>query len=145
MGYILDSLKALFTKNTTNAASVSGARVPIMSADGTPIGNDSLANLASVLGGVVTSIETGEDLNNYTNVGLYNIATGAIASSIVNFPDSANRIAGVLIVMPAHAQNSHRYQIYIACSSFRCEVYCRIKNVNGTAADSNWWHLNFSA
>ena len=50
MGYILDSIKALFTKNTTNAASVSGARVPIMSADGTPIGNDSLANLASVLG-----------------------------------------------------------------------------------------------
>lgn len=50
MGYILDSIKALFTKNTTNAASVSGARVPIMSSDGTPIGNDSLANLASVLG-----------------------------------------------------------------------------------------------
>lgn len=50
MGYILDSIKALFTKNTTNAASVSGARVPIMSADGTPIGNDSMANLASVLG-----------------------------------------------------------------------------------------------
>ena len=51
MGCILDSIKALFTKNTTNAASVSGARVAIMSADGTPIGNDSLANLASVLGG----------------------------------------------------------------------------------------------
>lgn len=50
MSYILDSIKALFTKNTTNAASQSGARVPIMSADGTPIGVDTMANLASVLG-----------------------------------------------------------------------------------------------
>lgn len=98
-----------------------------------------------LLGGVATPIGTGEDLNNYTKVGLYNIASLAIASSIANFPDSTSKNAGVLIVMPAHATGSHRYQIYISCSSSRCDVYSRIKNINGTAADSNWWHLSFSA
>ena len=93
---------------------------------------------------MLTPIGTGEDLNNYTKVGLYNIATGAIVSSIVNFPDSEHRTAGVLIVMPSHAGGSHRYQIYISCNSSSCHVYCRIKNVNGTVADSNWWHLSFS-
>ena len=50
MGYLTNAIKALFTRNTTNAASVSGARIPIVEQNGNPIGNDSMANLASVLG-----------------------------------------------------------------------------------------------
>ena len=50
MGYLTNAIKALFTRNTTNAASVSGARIPIVEQNGSPIGNDSMANLAAVLG-----------------------------------------------------------------------------------------------
>ena len=50
MGYLTNAIKALFTRNTTNAASVSGARIPIVEQNGNPIGNDSMSNLAAVLG-----------------------------------------------------------------------------------------------
>ena len=136
MSYLEDAFKALFTRNTTNAASVSGARVPFVEQNGAPIGNDSIANFASVLGGVVTPITQNTDLNNITQVGLYYIASGSIASTIVNFPDPSNKNAGILLVMPAHAPDTHRYQLYFTFSTNNCAVYCRIKNANGVIADS---------
>ena len=67
MGYFTEAVKRMFSRNTTNAASQSGARVPIVNVNGDPIGNDSLANLASVLGGPmklfvqrITTLEAGK-------------------------------------------------------------------------------------
>ena len=50
MGLFQDSLKKWFYTNNSSAAS-SDARVPLLNADGSPKGSDTMANLASVLGG----------------------------------------------------------------------------------------------
>lgn len=97
------------------------------------------------LGGAVTPIAQNTDLNNITQVGLYNIASGSIASTIVNFPDPSNKNAGTLLVMPAHAPNTHRYQLYFTISTNSCAVYCRIKNANGVIADSGWYKVVLTA
>lgn len=58
MGLFQDSLKKWFYTNNSSAAS-SDARVPLLNANGTPKGSDTMANLASVLGGVYLSFSSG--------------------------------------------------------------------------------------
>lgn len=134
MGYILDSIKALFTKNTTNAASVSGARVPIMSADGTPIGNDSLANLASVLGGFIQSTGmdslTGGDVDTIRK-GIFQIPS-VVASNVSNLPVVK---PGILWV-PFYRSGYWSVQFYITYDSVS-EIYFRI----GNSSSYNNWQL----
>ena len=79
MGYLTNAIKALFTRNTTNAASVSGARVPIVEQNGNPIGNDSMANLAAVLGAVKRggTLTSSNDLNNIKETGAWTVADPA--------------------------------------------------------------------
>lgn len=90
MGKITEAIKALFTRNTTNAASVSGARVPFVQQDGTPIGNDSLANLASVLGGVYMLAKVMNFRVNETSTGnLDNLLGGIIYSANPSALDNA--------------------------------------------------------
>lgn len=96
MGYILDSIKALFTKNTTNAASVSGARVPIVSADGTPIGNDSLANLASVLG-AISLLRCAKFTSSNTAIKLCTFGARASCLFRVNFFGAVNYTSNSLL------------------------------------------------
>lgn len=61
MGRLTNAIKALFSKNTTNAASASGARVPIVDVSGDPIGNTSMADLASVLGAATLFSKTSDN------------------------------------------------------------------------------------
>ncbi len=80
MGRLTNAIKALFSKNTTNAASASGARVPIVDVSGDPIGNTSMADLASVLGGMqmVNHIATnGDVVREISKPGVYLSVDGA--------------------------------------------------------------------
>lgn len=124
MGYILDSIKALFTKNTTNAASVSGARVPIMSADGTPIGNDSLANLASVLGALTQKGTLGVDCDTLYDIGVYNVGSSTAAE---RFHTPTNY--GTLMVMSStNDASSYIVQVFIERVNGNFRVFIRTGN-----------------
>lgn len=63
MGLFQDSLKKWFYTNNTNAAS-SDARVPLLNANGTPKGSDTMANLASVLGEIKMVIAPNNPVTN---------------------------------------------------------------------------------
>lgn len=50
MGRFTEAVKRMFSRSTTDVASLNNARVPFVDINGDPLGNDSIANLASVLG-----------------------------------------------------------------------------------------------
>ena len=74
MGTLKAALSALFNQNTTNAASQQNALVPIVKYQNSQyqiIGVDSMANLASVLGGITTNLSNSDSLDDITTPGKY--------------------------------------------------------------------------
>ena len=88
MGTFLNAVKNLINSLTAKTGSTASTAdmVQLHDANGTPNGKISLADLASVLGGIRTGLASGEDLNNYTNEGKYRAATDAVAQSLQNSP-----------------------------------------------------------
>lgn len=70
MGTFKDSLKKWFYTNNTNAAS-SDARIPLLNANGTPKGSDTIANISSVLNGIAISLTNQNNLNDVVDTGVY--------------------------------------------------------------------------
>lgn len=111
MGKLIDAIKAMFTRNTTNAASVAGARIPFVQADGTPIGNDTIANLGSVLGGFKyngSCSSYGSSVSEINTIGYYNVdsnLTGLpsdVQSSGLLFVFPLNSTRGIKVYWPAY-------------------------------------------
>ena len=88
MGTFLNAVKNLINSLTAKTGSTASTAdmVQLHDANGTPNGKISLADLASVLGGIRTGLASGEDLNNYTAEGKYRIVTDSIAQSLQNCP-----------------------------------------------------------
>ena len=72
---------------------------------------DQSAQDKSFLGGVVTSISSNSDLNNYTQTGLYLAPTVTVGRTVVNSP------VGIAFVLKVLNVNSFVFQILIASVS----------------------------
>jgi hypothetical protein len=88
------------------------------------------ANLASVLGGVVTLVESDTTLASYTEYGTYRVGSTAVAKTISDIPEV---IGGTLVVSPAINSNYVR-QEYLS----RTNTYVRNVPVAQGASMSNW-------
>lgn len=96
MGLFQDSLKKWFYTNNSSAAS-SDARVPLLNANGSPKGSDTMANLASVLGGLYTGLLTRTlsveyELDDPTLSGVYAYAYGSDVNErgfLLAFPNTS--------------------------------------------------------
>lgn len=140
MSYILDSIKALFTKNTTNAASQSGARVPIMSADGTPIGVDTMAGLASVLGVIQYEIGT-KTLPNNTDLNTIGLSRQRKGFDVFDIQcDSTTSNAPFLgrCILLVFGQSASNYIVQIALNVTASTNAVNIK-VRGSFVISSGW------
>jgi hypothetical protein len=126
MGLFRDSLKKWFYTNNSSAAS-SDARVPLLNADGTPKGSDTMVNLASVLGAFIYST----NIKEATTVTDLNAETGdyksfsrkfvSTQSSPANLPDgvSSNRFflevyntSNYYLVQKIYIIKNNSYAIY---------------------------------
>ena len=130
MGLFTEAVKRMFSRNTTNAASQSGARVPIVNVNGDPIGNDSLANFASVLGGVLTNIQPNTTFESCKEFGIYRVDSTATARTISDIPETAG---GTLVVSPAINTNFVRQEYQT-----RYNTYVRNCSVKEGVASSVW-------
>lgn len=97
MGTFLNAVKNLVNSLTAKTSSTASTAdmVQLHDANGTPNGKISLADLASVLGGIRTGLASGEDLDNYTGEGKYRAASDAIAQSLQNSPTRSAFILNV--------------------------------------------------
>lgn len=125
MGYLTNAIKALFTRNTTNAASVSGARIPIVEQNGNPIGNDSMSNLAAVLGvpPFVRFDDNGDCNTLATTRGIY---FHYLSGNISNNPTGT----GYLMVMTVYWGSNDQWQL--ACDIVIGKMWYRCKG------STNW-------
>lgn len=134
MGLFQDSLKKWFYTNNTSAAS-SDARVPLLNANGTPKGSDTMSNLALFLGGLffVKTLNSGDDLNNYTSTCV--LQNNSLAQTPQNAPDSS--WAGLFVVIKADI-----YITQIAIQRELSSLHIRIYNTS-TMAWTNWKGIAF--
>ena len=124
MGRLTNAIKALFSKNTTNAASASGARVPIVDVSGDPIGNASMADLASVLGGIdPVLIDSTYDMNNIKTHG--RIYCTINADNPANMPSEENVYNNIIFVFKQTGRDRN-VQIVFSCNN--ASAYYRIFN-----------------
>ena len=121
MGLVTEAIKRMFSRNTTNAASQSGARVPIVNVNGDPIGNDSLANLASVLGVLPLNNTIPSDSNILElSEGIW--IKGSSSTNLSGLPDGASGNACVAVLCQ---RNGPRTFIIYATSTklfYCCQV-----------------------
>lgn len=97
MGTFLNAVKNLINSLTAKTGSTASTAdmVQLHDANGTPNGKISLADLASVLGGIRTSLDANSNLDDLNIEGKYRAPTEAIASSIMNAPTSSGFILNV--------------------------------------------------
>ena len=97
MGTFLNSVKNLINSLTAKTSSTASTSDIIQLYDnaGNPNGKIALSDLASVLGGIRISIESGADLDDYTKEGKYRASSDAIARSCSNSPVSVSFILNV--------------------------------------------------
>ena len=95
MGLVTEAIKRMFSRNTTNAASQSGARVPIVNVNGDPIGNDSLANFKSVLGGTIQGTITPDTYDSADQNGLYQVIGSSATNPILDWGRLFTVVQGV--------------------------------------------------
>lgn len=97
MGTFLNAVKNLINSLTAKTSSTASTAdmVQLHDANGNPNGKISLADLASVLGGIRTTLENGEDLDGLTNEGKYRATKDAIAQSCHNSPSRVGFIMNV--------------------------------------------------
>lgn len=97
MGTFLNAVKNLINSLTAKTGSTASTAdmVQLHDANGTPNGKISLADLASVLGGIRTSLANGADLDGLIDEGKYRAPTDAIAQSCLNSPTRSGFILNV--------------------------------------------------
>lgn len=97
MGTFLNAVKNLINSLTAKTSSTASTAdmVQLHDANGNPNGKISLADLASVLGGIRTSLASGADLDGLIDEGKYRAATDAIALSCHNSPSRGGFIMNV--------------------------------------------------
>ena len=97
MGTFLNAVKNLINSLTAKTGSTASTAdmVQLHDDNGTPNGKISLADLASVLGGIRTSLNANSNLNDLIIEGKYCATSEAAASSIMNSPSSSGFILNV--------------------------------------------------
>lgn len=122
MGTFLNALKNLINSLTAKTSSTASTAdiVQLYNNDGTPNGKISLADLASVLGGIRQSLSTDTDLDEFQKEGKYRAASDSIARSCNNSPtnnafilnvyDGVNSTVQVLIPFNGNNIFIRRYQ-----------------------------------
>lgn len=129
MAFFSDLLKKWFYTNSSSAAS-SDARVPLLNANGTPKGSDTMANIASILGvGVirVISIDSTTDIDNLAT-GIYNG---------IGWVTDGHTMAAYLICFSI---GSYRFQISLSYASGENIIKHRCYNL--AYGWSNWKTVN---
>ena len=144
MGTFLNAVKNLINSLTAKTGSTASTAdmVQLHDANGTPNGKISLADLASVLGGLMffsaTNITTsGAAIGDYVDKPTYRCGSGSVAGSMTDKPDGFSSQKGfVLFNLRPYGQQSYMIQVVIQTSDIW--VRDRTNQAPGTATWSTW-------
>ncbi len=135
MGTILNAVKNLINSLTAKTSSTASTAdmVQLHDANGNPNGKISLADLASVLGGMRETIPTNGDLNDYKDEGRFRTTSAASGNSISNRPCNGAFILNV------YDGISSRIQVHIPFSAD--SIYIRKYQVS-SGTWSPWYQFS---
>lgn len=118
MGTLKNALTAIFNANnyTSSTSGIASKKIPVTESNGLPSGQIGMSDLASVLGGIVTSYSTAIDLNDIIEIGGYFVNW---RDGISNVPSGLNTsfhlivenpVGGRLIQTIVNASNASTYK-----------------------------------
>lgn len=138
MGTFLNAVKNLINSLTAKTSSTASTAdmVQLHDANGNPNGKISLAELASVLGGLIfrgKNIAANTDLNDCISEVSYYVGSAATASSLQNKPSG---VASGFVLFNLKPYGTHTYMVQILIN--RSNIYIRTDSATSGSAAANW-------